>query len=264
MKQINGQTIETELIITFSLPRIRMKHDDREKKDLDSYFWMKPQSNTSDNKHLVAENEILKIHIRRWITAGFPPFSHQIASHWNAKNSRHKTVESKSNQIKSNQIRNEVTGGSSHIQWLDRNNEFNTYFITSVKAWVLDKYQIVWISHRNLTTLFDIDLFDPLCVDIGPLNNTNTTFRYKQSVRVARELQYLVILGCIGLLHVYYIEYIGDCIGKFGYTWLNQHLWSLLLGWKLSHVVFYRWLSLQNTTWLSFQPNSSLKGFLVD
>ena len=32
MKQINGQTIETELIITFSLPRIRMKHDDREKK----------------------------------------------------------------------------------------------------------------------------------------------------------------------------------------------------------------------------------------
>ena len=29
------------------------------------------------------------------------------------------------------------------------------------------------------------------------------------------------------------------------------------LGWKLSPVVFYRLLTLQNTTWLSFQPNSS-------
>ena len=30
-----------------------------------------------------------------------------------------------------------------------------------------------------------------------------------------------------------------------------------ILGWKLSPVVLYRWLTLRNTTWLSFQPNST-------
>ena len=30
----------------------------------------------------------------------------------------------------------------------------------------------------------------------------------------------------------------------------------ILLGWKLIPVVFYHWLTLRNTTWLSFQPNS--------
>ena len=30
--------------------------------------------------------------------------------------------------------------------------------------------------------------------------------------------------------------------------------WPVLLGWKLSPVVFYHWLKLRNTTWLSFQP----------
>ena len=33
---------------------------------------------------------------------------------------------------------------------------------------------------------------------------------------------------------------------------------SQLLNWKLSPVVFYYWLALRNTTWLSFQPNTSL------
>ena len=37
----------------------------------------------------------------------------------------------------------------------------------------------------------------------------------------------------------------------------NTSHWRIL-GWKLSPVVFYHWLTLLNTTWLSFQPNWKL------
>ena len=36
----------------------------------------------------------------------------------------------------------------------------------------------------------------------------------------------------------------------------HQKKWLILLGWKLSPVAFSRWLTVRNTTWLSFQPNS--------
>ena len=39
-------------------------------------------------------------------------------------------------------------------------------------------------------------------------------------------------------------------------TWLS---FQPNTSWKLSPVVFYRWLRLRNTTWLSFQPNTSWK-----
>ena len=52
---------------------------------------------------------------------------------------------------------------------------------------------------------------------------------------------FIFVLRGIGLLH--------DHV-----SWLIFHL----LVWKLSPVVFYRWVELQNTTRLSFQPNICL------
>ena len=37
----------------------------------------------------------------------------------------------------------------------------------------------------------------------------------------------------------------------------------MILGWKLSPVVFYRWITARNTTWLSFQPNTSSLHYVV-
>ena len=45
------------------------------------------------------------------------------------------------------------------------------------------------------------------------------------------------------------------CIISFIFLSCVQSPTPFLLGWKLSHVAFYHQLTLQNTTWLSFQPN---------
>ena len=100
-----------------------------------------------------------------------------------------------------------------------------------------------------------------LCGQSGPLLPTELSGRQRVvdvgrqrlRLRVGRTHLRLRMSSSAGLVHV-------SCSLLFCsdfYCPTRLH-WLFLLGWKLSPVVFYHWLVLRNTTWLSFQANDWL------